>query len=215
MSFLLIAALAFQSPADQAVDAAVEAYSRIKTARATFEQTITNPLTGSTLSSRGTFEQQRPNLFAFRFTEPKGDAIVSDGRYIWVYLPSSTPGQVLRAPVGRGPAGSLDLIGEFFSNPRERYSIADAGAGEVGGRPARVVRLTPKSSGASFTRARVWIDTTTGALLQFEAEEVSGITRRVRITSFETNAAVSAQSFVFKPPKGVRVVESAVLEGRS
>jgi outer membrane lipoprotein carrier protein len=214
MLLLWVAALITQSPADQAVGAAVEAYSRIRTARAAFEQTIANPLTGSTLSSRGTFEQQRPNRFAFRFSEPQGDAIVCDGRYVWLYLPSSTPGQVLRAPVGKGPAGSLDLIGEFFSNPRDRYSIADAGVAELSGRSARVVRLTPKSADAPFTRARVWIETASGSLLQFEAEEVSGITRRVRITSFQANVPVSAEAFVFKPPKGVRVVDSGVLQGR-
>ena len=122
LALMLVAML--QSPADKAIDAAVSAYADIKTAKASFEQTITNPLLGSALKSKGDFEQQRPNRFAFRFTDPKGDVIICDGRYVWVYLPTSSPGRVNRAVCGgAGAAGSLDLIGEFFTNPRDRYTI--------------------------------------------------------------------------------------------
>jgi outer membrane lipoprotein carrier protein len=98
LSLLFIATL--QSPADRAIESAVSAYAHIRTAKATFEQTITNPLLGSTFRSKGEFEQSRPNKVAFRFTDPKGDMIVCDGRFVWVYLPASTPGRVNKAPCG-------------------------------------------------------------------------------------------------------------------
>ena len=206
LKFLLVAAL--QSPAAKAIDAAVSAYANIKTAKASFEQTITNPLLGSALKSKGAFEQQRPNRFAFRFTDPKGDVIVCDGRYVWVYLPTSSPGRVNRAVCGgAGAAGSLDLIGEFFTNPRDRYTIGDGGAATVGEKRAHVVQLTPRSKDADFVRAKVWIDPATGSLLQFEAVEPNGLTRLVRITSFTPNASVSSSAFSFSVPKGVKVVD--------
>lgn len=205
LSLLLVAAV--QSPADRAIEAAVSAYADIRTAKATFEQTITNPLLGSTFRSKGEFEQSRPNKFAFRFTDPKGDVIVCDGRFVWVYLPASTPGRVNKAPCGGDQAGSLDLIGEFFSNPKERYTIGDGGAATVGERRAHIVLLTPRSKDAAFVRARVWIDPATGSLVQFEAVEPNGLTRLVRITSFRPNAAVNARAFTFAVPKGVKVVD--------
>lgn len=201
-----------QSAADQAIDKAVAAYAGVRTARATFEQTITNALTGSKLPSRGDFEQSRPDKFAFRFVEPKGDQIISDGKFVWLYLPSSTPGQVIRAPLTADIEGSIDLIGAFFSNPRARYTITDAGAVSVGGRNTRAVNLVPKPGTTSgFVRARVWIDLEDGILRQFEAQEASGITRQVRITSFTPNAAVAPKSFAFKPPRGVKVVDGESL----
>jgi chaperone LolA len=206
LALLLVATL--QSPADKAIDAAVSAYANIKTAKASFEQTINNPLLGSALKSKGDFEQQRPNRFAFRFTDPKGDVIICDGRYVWVYLPTSSPGRVNRAVCGgAGAAGSLDLIGEFFTNPRDRYTIGDGGAATVGEKRAHVVQLTPRSKDADFVRAKVWIDPATGSLLQFEAVEPNGLTRLVRITSFTPNAPVSTSAFTFTPPKGVKVVD--------
>lgn len=192
------------TPADRAIDAAVKSYANIRTARASFEQTITNPLLGSTLRSKGAFEQSRPNRFAFRFSDPKGDVIICDGRFVWAYLPTSAPGRVNRMPCG---SGSLDLIGEFFTNPMQRYTVGDGGAATVGDRKAHIVLLTPKSKDAAFTRAKVWIEPSTGSLLQFEAVEPSGLTRLVRITSFSPNAAVKESTFKFAVPKGVQIVD--------
>ena len=74
-----------------------------------------------------------PNI-AYRFTDPQGDVMICDGRYVWVYLPASSPGRVNRTVCGGAgdAAGSLDLIGEFFTNPRDRYTIGDGGAATVG-----------------------------------------------------------------------------------
>src|ERR671936_2185723 len=83
---------------DETLDRASKAWSRVKTARASFEQTVTNSLTGSTAKARGEFQQQRPGKLAIRFTEPAGDRIISDGRWVWIYLPSSAPGQVVKRP---------------------------------------------------------------------------------------------------------------------
>ncbi len=200
-----------QDPAGAAIDRAVESYARVRTARALFEQSVTNPLTGSTMQSRGEFEQARPDKFVFRFSDPKGDLIMSDGKHVWLYLPSSTPGQVIRAPLTADMEGSIDIIGTFFSNPRTRYAVTDGGAATLGGRATRMVVLKPKAKGDGFVRAKVWIDVADGALVQFEAEERSGIIRLVKIVSFTPNAAVAATAFAFKTPKGVRIVDQADL----
>jgi outer membrane lipoprotein carrier protein len=203
----LLLLVTLQSPADRAIDAAVKAYAGIKTARATFEQTITNPLLGSTFQSKGEFEQARPNRFAFRFTDPKGDVIICDGRHVWIYLPASTPGRVNRASCASDQAGSLDIISEFFTDPKARYTIADGGAATVGERRTQVVLLTPRSKDADFLRAKVWIDPVNGSLVQFEAQEPNGLTRLVHLTSFTPNAAVNARAFTFAVPKGVKIVD--------
>lgn len=200
-----------QDAAGAAIDRAVAAYAKVRTARASFEQVVTNPLTGSKLQSRGEFEQARPDRFAFRFADPKGDLILSDGKFVWIYLPSSTPGQVIRAPLSSDIEGSIDLIGAFFTNPRTRYTLSDAGAATLGGRATRAVALVPKGKGGSFARAKIWIDDADGTLRQFEAEELNGVIRLVKINSFTVNAEVPESSFRFKTPRGVRVVDQSEL----
>jgi outer membrane lipoprotein carrier protein len=199
---------------DATIDKAVETYQKTRTSKGTFEQSITNPLTGSTAKAQGEFEQQRkPAKFAFRFVQPKGDMIIGDGKWLWVYLPSSTPGQVIKVPMTEGGAGSLDLASRFFDSPKTRFTITDAGTATVAGHATRALTLVPKASSEPFSKAKVWIDTD-GTLRQFETTELSGITRVVTITAVTPNAAVNAKSFSFTPPKGARVVDQKALGGR-
>lgn len=200
---------------DPIIDKAVATYNKTRTSKGTFEQTITNPLTGSKVTAKGEFEQQRqPARFAFRFVQPKGDMIVGDGKWLWVYLPSSQPGQVIKVPMTEGGAGSLDLASRFFDSPRTRYTISDAGTATIAGRATNALTLVPKGNGEPFTRAKVWVDNADGTLRQFEIAEPSGLTRVVTITAVTPNAAVSQKSFTFTPPKGARIVDQKVLGGR-
>jgi len=204
-----------QGAVDPIIDKAVATYNSTRTSKGTFEQVITNPLTGSKANASGEFEQQRqPAKFSFRFVQPKGDMLVGDGKWLWVYLPSSTPGQVIKVPMTEGGAGSLDLASRFFDSPKTRFNITDAGAATIAGHATRAVVLQPKSNVEPFTRAKVWIDVADGTLRQFETVENSGITRLVTITTVTPNATVDQKAFTFKPPKGARVVDQTVLGGR-
>jgi outer membrane lipoprotein carrier protein len=209
----IVAALAFATaslPAqtvDQTIDRAVAAWAAAKTVRASFEQTLTNPLTGSAVTSKGEFQQQGRNRIGIRFTDPAGDRIVADGRWLWIYIPSTTPDQVIRASLAQG-ANSVDLTGQFLTAPRSKYNISDAGTATVGGRPAHGLLLVPKREGSQpFTRATVWVDDRDALVRQFEVTDQNGVTRRVRLTSIRPNAPVDAAAFRFTPPQGVRVVQ--------
>jgi outer membrane lipoprotein carrier protein len=190
------------------LDRAVSAWTKVKTARATFEQTITNPLTGRTLTATGEYQQQRPGKLSVRFSDPANDRIVADGSHLWLYLPSTTPGQVVRTAVKNSGSGTVDLSAQFLVSPRTRYTVSAAGTAQVSGRPTHVFTLVPKQKeGAQFQTATVWIDDADATIRQFEVTEPSGVQRRVRLTSFRTNAPVDASTFKFTVPEGVRIVD--------
>jgi outer membrane lipoprotein carrier protein len=192
---------------DRTIDRAVAAWQAAKTVRASFEQTLTNPLTGSEVTARGDFQQQGRNRIGIRFTDPAGDRIVADGRVLWIYIPSTTPGQVIRSSFAQG-ANSVDLTGQFLTAPRTKYNITAAGTTTVGGRPAHGLLLVPKREGSHpFTRATVWVDDRDGLVRKFEVTDQNGVTRRVRLASIRVNVPVDASAFRFTPPKGVRVVQ--------
>lgn len=197
-------ALAAQSPA-ATVDRAVAAWNKVTSVRATFEQTVTNPLTGRAERAQGVYLQQGKNRVSIRFTQPAGDRIVADGKALWLYLPSSAPGQVIRTSPSGG--ATVDWTGQFLASPKERYTITDAGRATVDGRATHALSLAPKGKDAPFARAKVWVDERDGLIRQFEVVDASGVLRRVRLTSLQVNVPVEASAFRFSPPKGVRVVD--------
>ena len=211
---LAVATIAICPPKVQAQDVdatikrAIAAWSRVNTFRATFEQSITNPLTGSSMFSRGEFQQRKPNKLAITFTDPAGDRIIGDGKFVWVYLQSATPGQVIKLATTDAGAASTDLIGQFITTPRSRYTATDAGGDKVGDRAARVVVLLAKpGERLPFVRAKVWVDASDGLIRQFESTDANGITRRVKLLTVRPNATVNDSVFTFTVPTGVRVIE--------
>lgn len=194
-------------PVDSVIIRAVAAWKNVKTLRATFEQTIMNPITGSAMHSRGSLQQRKPNRLSITFTDPAGDRIVADGAHVWVFLPSATPGQVIRMTNAQAGASNTDLIGQFLDTPRSKYDITDAGAEQLNGRATRALVLTAKQGQSlPFIRAKVWVDAKDSLIRQFESTDRSGVSRKVRLLTLSPNAAVDAAAFRFSVPKGVRVV---------
>lgn len=194
--------------ADAILDRAVAAFQKVATLRADFTQTVTDPMIGTNESSRGEYVAQRPNKFAMRWRHPAGDLILSDGQTLWIYLPSTTPNQVIRSSLARG-GQSVDVLGEFLDRPREHFTIAFLKADSINRRPADVLAFTPKTANTPYRRVLVWIDRRDNLPHQVEITEASGGTRRVTLDRLQVNGAVPASMFVFTPPAGARVVDAS------
>jgi|SRR5688500_10157449 outer membrane lipoprotein carrier protein len=197
-----------QAPtAESVMRRAVAAYEKVRTVDATFEQTIVNPLTGTTAKAAGVLRQRRPNQLAVRFTDPAGDVVISDGKAVWVYLPSSAPKQVLKLPIGTNAAGALDLAAQFLEEPEQRYRMSLEGTETLGGFETQVLSLVPRVP-MQFTAATVWVDGE-GVIRQLRVTEGSGVVRTVRFTKLRLNVPVPASAFAFTPPAGVKVFDQS------
>jgi outer membrane lipoprotein carrier protein len=193
---------------DATIDRAVAAWAKVATVRGTFEQTVSNSLTGSSATAHGEYTQERPNRLSIRFLAPDSGAIVSDGRAVWVFLPMSAPGQVVKRPATDRSASPIDLTGQFLDAPRTKYDISAAGTRTVDGHAAHGLILVPKKgSSAPFSKATVWVDDDDSLIREFEEIEPSGVTRHVHITAIQTNVPIDRSGFNFTIPKGVKVVD--------
>ena len=189
------------------LDRAEQSYDTVRTLTADFIQIIQNPLVGDPDTTRGTLYQKRPSYFAMRFTDPKGDRVVADGRRLWLYTPSSTPGQVIRTAIpGSGTTGP-NLIGQFVEHPRERYDATYVRADSVAGEPVDVIALKPRESDLPYSEATVWIAKQDALVRRIEIVETSGQRRTIMLRNLSVNRAVAAREFRFSPPSGVRVVD--------
>ncbi|HSJ62381.1 MAG TPA: outer membrane lipoprotein carrier protein LolA [Gemmatimonadaceae bacterium] len=198
---------AAQQGGHAALERAIAAYKDVHTVRATFTQRVTNPLLGRTVEAKGEVVQDRPDKISIRFTDPAGDRIVSDGSYLWIYLPSSAPGQVIKQKLDANAAGVPDVTASFLEAPRSKYSVRDGGSETINGRAATVLHLTARDNTLPYTKATVWVDRQDGLVRQFEITEPSGLVRRVIIDELRVNPKVDAGAFRFEVPRGARVVE--------
>ena len=218
----IIAALAFlgssavvqaQTPAT-IIDRAAKSYTDMQSVRAEFTQKLTNPLTGTTSVARGVMLRKDPNLLSVNFTDPRGDRVVADGKWLWVYLPSSAPNQVIKVPAtSNNSLAMIDPGGLFLTSPSTRYTVTSSGTSTVDGRKMNVVSLVPKKANGAFTRAKVWVDAADNSVRQFEVTDLNGLTRLVTITKIQPNASIESSEFRFTPPKNARILDSTAFSG--
>lgn len=189
------------------LDRAVKAWANVKTVKAVFEQTLTNTITGRSMTATGEYQQERPGKLAIAFSNPANDRIVADGQWVWLYLPSTVKDQVLKSAQGPNGTGSVDLTAQFLTDPRSKYTVNAVGTLMIGGRHTHGYTLIPKVAGnTTFTQAAVWIDDEDASIKQFEVVEPNGVKRKIKLISFKTNVPIDEQVFVFTPPATAKVV---------
>ena len=199
-------AIAQLSPAEVAYDRAAKAYASFNNIDAQFEQKTTNPILGKTALSKGRFVQQKPNLVAITFTDPAGDRIVGDGKSLWVYLPSSTPGQVMKLPAKSESAVIVNLLGQLLDAPRQSFVISGGEATTIDGAATKKVTLVPRvANNSAFQRATLWIDDRDARPIRVQIIDPQGIDRIFNMTTWTVNSTLPKDLFKFTPPKGVKV----------
>jgi outer membrane lipoprotein carrier protein len=215
LGILLLAVVASgvsaQDSTSSLVDRAASTYHGARSVRATFEQTLTGAGTKSVHAARGEYFQSG-SRFALRFTDPAGDAIVNDGTSLWLYLPSTAKGQVMKIPSEAGEG--MDVLSELVSAPKASYVAVRIRDETIDAHATEVFALSPKKSDMPFTHATLWIGKSDALIWQLETVEQSGLVRRVRFTSVHTDADLPADAFTFVIPAGVKVLDQAALFGK-
>ncbi|MBI4422044.1 MAG: outer membrane lipoprotein carrier protein LolA [Gemmatimonadetes bacterium] len=186
--------------------AAERAYHAATSFRAEFTQTIENPMLGAPERSRGVMVLNPPDRFAMRFSQPPGDRIVADGKWLWLYTPSTTPGQVIRQPIPRAGAATPNFFAQFVERPLERYTATRVGTDTVAGAIVDVVRLLPRFDDQPFREAVIAIARKDGLMRRVALVEETGQRRTIVLPAPEAGARVPDPEYRFRVPKGVKVV---------
>jgi outer membrane lipoprotein carrier protein len=206
----LVAAPVAQANAQDAaaiVGRSSRVYRSLTSLKADFVQVIDNPMIDSA-ESRGTLVQAGPDKLAMRFSDPPGEAIVIDGRSVWIYTPSTTPGQVIRTAVpSGGPVYGYNILAWLLDRPAERYTASYVRPDKLNGRSVDVVQLVPAVPDLPFERAVLWLDHEDGLPRRLEIAEHSGASRTLTLSKVRVNQQVPSRTFTFEVPAGIRVVD--------
>lgn len=185
---------------------AEKAYDAVRSLQADFVQDLTVPLLDQTQRSRGTMYHRRPDRFLMKFSDPAGDVVVADGKYLWLYYPSTDRKQVIRTTLEAG-GHEVDLQREFLSNPTARFRATLDGTESVGGRSADLLTLLPRQSSSPYRKIRLWVDRRDALVRRFEITEQNGTVRRLELRNLQANVTLPDRLFTFAPPAGAQVFQ--------
>jgi outer membrane lipoprotein-sorting protein len=193
--------------ANQLIGRASQVYRSLASLRADFVQVIDNPMIDSA-ESKGTLIQSGDAKLSMRFSDPPGEAIVIDGKHVWIYTPSTVPDQVIRTKVpSGGPVYGYNLLAWLLDRPAQRYKASYLRSERIDGRSTDVIKLIPAVPDLPFTRAIIWLDREDALPRQLEIHEESGATRTLHLKRLRVNESVPKQTFSFQVPRGARLVD--------
>jgi len=181
-------------------------YDGLQSMRARFDQTIEVTLLGRKRTGSGDWYQKGPGRFKMDFADPEGDLIVADGSTLWLYYPSTHPGQVIRSTIDANVtgAGMVDLQGRIFEEAAEAYEAVLEGRRDVEGHATWLVTMTPRAE-SPYRKVRVWIDEESLLVRRFEITEENETLRTVVLRDLQPNAPIPDEVFSFTPPAGTDV----------
>jgi outer membrane lipoprotein carrier protein len=183
-------------------------YDSLHSLRARFEQTIQVPLLDKSREGHGTWYQEGRARFRMDFVQPAGDLIVADGAHLWLYYPSTNPGQVVRTTLEGDPTGvaMVDLEGRIFREARSGYDAKSEGPETIDGITTCRVELTPRDQASTtYRKVRVWVGADDLLVRRFEITEENETVRTVTLSHLHPDVAIADSLFRFTPPAGVDV----------
>ncbi|HEX8317768.1 outer membrane lipoprotein chaperone LolA [Longimicrobium sp.] len=177
----------------------------IRSLEADFVQSLRVPLLNQTQNSAGKMYQRKPDRFLMRFTQPAGDIMVADGRYFWLYYPSTDRTQVIRTSIARG-GGSVDLQRQFIGDAAKRFVATLNRSETVDGHDSYALTLVPRQA-SPYKVLRIWVDKADYTVRRFETTEENESVRRVELRNIRVNGTLPDNLFSFTPPQGTQVFD--------
>jgi outer membrane lipoprotein carrier protein len=154
-------------------------------------------------SESGTLLLLKPGRMKWTYSQPAGKIFLLDGKYAWFY--SRGDSQVQRIP-----ANKLDdmrsplrfLLGHTqLERELSHLTLVPAANGHF------TLSGQPKGQEKRVSRLTLTV-TADGVITALEIDETDGAITRFTFTNEEPNAAIPAETFRFKPPAGVPVVNA-------
>lgn len=189
------------------VQRASTAYQALTSFQAEFRQHLEDKMLPDLADSRGMLYQEGKNLFAMRFSDPPHDFFCVDGNKFWMYLPSSSPGQVLRFPLQNHPTYGTNVLGTLLDNAPDRYRVTYQKSEIIDNHVTDAVLMEPISNDMPFKRATVWFDRDSRMPRKLDIEETRDHRRILTLSRLLINGSIPPSTFSCKTPIGTKIID--------
>jgi len=203
----LALALLLAAPSAESVLRSLErAGQALKTMQAQFVETKVLVLLNDKQETRGDVTLQVPGRLRWNYTSPQPSVtLIKDGSFAR-YMPRSK--QVFRGQA-KGEADLLVGFGPGAAGLGKKYEVTLVGNEAVGGAPAWVLDLKPRSGTTSglFSAIRLWVDEARSVPVQTRLTEPTGDYTTIRFDKVVINGRPPPGAFELKLPPGVEEVK--------
>lgn len=186
------------------------AYAKINTFEATFNQTLTHKESGSTEKRKGTIQFQKPLQVRWQTQKPHEETLIINSREIWDYLPDEQVAYRYSPSVAQDSRSVIQVVtGQAKINKDFDVKRAANDNGLV------KLALYPKDPTPDMVEAAIWVDPANGIIQRTQVIDFYGNRNDIAFQAFKPGAKIPEKQFSFTPPKGVDVedrVESGIRE---
>jgi outer membrane lipoprotein carrier protein len=194
-----------QAAADETIGKVQAFYDRTTSFRSNFRQQYTATLHNKTVASTGAVVFSKPGKMSWRYEEPAGNRVVSNGTQLRVYEAAAK--QMYEQVVDRSqyPAALSFLTGQGKLTDNFTFELF---RGEDMNFPRGLVLVgTPKTATPAYKKVLFYVDAATSQVRRVMILDGQGNRNRFDFLEPHLNETVPPAEFVFEAPAGTTVIK--------
>jgi outer membrane lipoprotein carrier protein len=180
-------------------------YDKTKTFQAEFTQTYRVKVQNVKKVSKGHLAFAKPGKISFRYDDPKGNRVVSDGKTIKIYQQREQQMFVSKVSRSQYPAALAFLLGEGKLVRDFKLKLLDAARMKV--ENGYVLSAVPRKGTPSYKKLLLYIDGPTAQVRRVLVLDAQGNRNRFDFIRPVVNEKLDENEFLFTAPKGTNIIK--------
>jgi len=189
-------------------------FAKVETYQAEFN--IASEKLGKKMLQSGTIKYRAPDKLLIDFQQPFGQKIVSNGKMMWIYIPSMNvvAEQDLKSDSGFFTANTKSGLKRLFSKYHYRFASKDQPEEKkANGEEIYTLILKQKESRSGYRKLKLWVSKNSKDYFITKAtgETSTGKTVDISFYNIRTNVDLPSGIFRFDIPASARVIKNPMI----
>ncbi|MBN1497977.1 MAG: outer membrane lipoprotein carrier protein LolA [Spirochaetes bacterium] len=167
---------------------------------------------GKTTRQTGTIKYKANNRLSIEFSQPYGQKIVSNGKTMWIYIPSMNvvAEQDLDPESGIFTAGTRNGLNWLFSKYHYRFASKEQPEVQNDGTKRYTLILKQKESRSGYRKMKLWANERY-FIVRAQGETSTGKKVDITFTDLKTNISMPNGIFKMDIPSQARVIKNPMI----
>lgn len=180
-------------------------YNNTKTFQADFTQTYVIKIQNKKKESKGKVAFEKPGKMSFRYADPNGNRVVSDGKTIKVYEQANQQLYESKVEKSQYPAALAFLMGQ--GNLQQDFTLKLLDPATMKFEGGYVLECTPKQATPAYQKMLLYVDGPTNQVRRALILDAQGNRNRFDFLAPVINKPIAKTEFEFTAPPGTKIVK--------